>query len=666
MTDAPGTGRAASSMYPLWVLSLDWELRRGRQVVLHGEVNDRFWLDGIPVSFRELLTDYLLTAGAEVIGWWDPVDGLTFPVDGHRELFGKAMAGHGPASRGAHDADSGDDSPEDPGLDDPIPEPGRPGAPGRPGSDPARISARQERNAASRQRAAAVPDRRLMMIHDVLGAVRRVAAMPELASAFVLQDADAVLRPDDREAPAEYLRLRAAMSEAVVPRAPHGGPPYARNPVLAVTGNVDRFPAWFCAEDPRVRALRVARPDAAERRLWLSMLSAGFNGAQGAADLEPLVGATEGLAAWHLDALARTSVIRNVPARKVTKLLDAYHFNVRSNPWTQLDAEMVGKSGERLGKRVIGQDAAVNAVAQALQTAYAGVDFGSSGASRPRGVFFFVGPTGVGKTELAKAVAELVFGDESALARFDMSEYAQEHAAERLAGAPPGFVGYEQGGELTRRVQEQPFSVLLFDEIEKANKAVLDKFLQILEDGRLTDGRGETANFSQSLIIFTSNMGTAALPQLIAAAPSGARVGYDQIERHFRRAVEKTFREDIERPEIYGRLQPGVVVFDMLRPQHVAEITRRLIGQLTESVQERHGVSLKVDTDAVLAWVEGEMKDPEKLSLGGRQIRNEMEAVRAAYVRYYVTDQPAAGSVVRLGVDPAGGFTVASVAAGDA
>ena len=162
-------------------------------------------------------------------------------------------------------------------------------------------------------------------------------------------------------------------------------------------------------------------------------------------------------------------------------------------------------------------------------------------------------------------------------------------------------------------------------------------------------------------------MGTAALPQLIAAAPSGARVGYDQIEQAISGAPwRRRSARTIERPEIYGRLQPGVVVFDMLRPQHVAEITRRLIGQLTESVQERHGVCLEVDTDAVLAWVEGEMKDPEKLSLGGRQIRNEMEAVRAAYVRYYVTDQPAAGAVVRLGVDPAGGFTVAAVAAGDA
>ena len=198
--------------------------------------------------------------------------------------------------------------------------------------------------------------------------------------------------------------------------------------------------------------------------------------------------------------------------------------------------------------------------------------------------------------------------------------------------------------------------MLLFDEIEKANAAVLEQVLQILEDGRLTDGRGETANFSQSLIIFTSNTGASGLADLLAAAPPGAPVRYEEIQRHFKKEVKEAF-DNIRRPEIYGRLEPGVVVFDMLRAQHVAGITTRLIDLLAESVHERHGVSLVVDRDAVLAWVEERMKDPKKLAFGGRQIRNEMEHVRAAYDE--LRDRPAtARSEVQLTVDLPGTFTV--------
>ena len=127
--------------------------------------------------------------------------------------------------------------------------------------------------------------------------------------------------------------------------------------------------------------------------------------------------------------------------------------------------------------------------------------------NRPRGVLFFAGPTGVGKTELAKTLTQLVFGDERAYIRFDMSEFAEEHTGARLLGAPPGYIGYDAGGELTNAVREKPFSVVLFDEIEKAHPRILDKFLQILEDGRLTDGRGETAYFSEAILVFTSNLG---------------------------------------------------------------------------------------------------------------------------------------------------------------
>jgi ATP-dependent Clp protease ATP-binding subunit ClpB len=651
--EQPAPGRAAHELMPLWTVSLGWELRRGRQVILHGEVNDRYWLDGQPASFRDVLTACLLARGTDIVGWWDPVDGLVFPEPRHQERFDQVRDGAGAAP------DQGSPPPHATGVPSGQAEVGP--APAGPqagvaedGEAPRPTSRRAARDAASQRVITPTAPARLIGIRDVLGPVRQVVSSPRAHSAFVLQDIDVALPGDNPDSPLAYLRLRAAMDEAVVPHAARGKPPYARNAVILVTGSLSRLPPWFYQEDPRIEPLRIARPDTAERRLWLSLLRGDFNGQ---VDIEPLVGATDGLAGWHVDALARTSVIRNVPARNVTKLLDAYRFNVRTSPWTQLDANMVRNSGAMLARRVVGQDRAVEAVVGALQAAYVGVDFGSSGAARPRGVFFFVGPTGVGKTELAKAVAALIFGDESAYARFDMSEYQQEHAAERLAGAPPGFIGFEQGGELTRRVQERPFSVLLFDEIEKAHPAVLDKFLQILEDGRLTDGRGQTAYFSQSLIIFTSNTGAAGLSKLMEEVPAG-EVPYEALEQHFLDAVKAAF-DEIRRPEIFGRVQPGVVVFDMLRPQHIAAITDRLTDQLVESVRERQRAELIVDRAAVQAWMTTQMAGQSKLRYGGRQIRNEMEALKLAVVRYFVDVDAPAGTTARLTVSPDGEVTVA-------
>ncbi|MFE2941443.1 AAA family ATPase [Streptomyces sp. NPDC059255] len=664
-TAREGEPAAADGMMPLWAVSLGWELRRGRQVILNGQIRDRWWFEDRPASFRQVVAGTLETRGAEVVGWWDPVAGLTFPLRGHAERFDRLNSGP-PAADGARGATTPPVTPPDGsrGTTAPAAPPDAPsglsgghrGVTPDPADGPGDQAPRtaHSRRGDERQRgrdrllAPRTPGRP-RTFDDVVATVHRLVASPDAATAFVFEDVDHHFPPGRPDADLGYLRLRAAMTDAVSPHTATGPVPHARNAVLCAVGDVGRLPGWFHLEDPRIAALHIGPPDPSERRLWLTWLRRHFNGDQDAsrADLEGLVGATDGMAGWDIEALARTSWLRKVPLGKPDKLLEQHRLNVSVDPWTQLDRETVAGAAGVLGARVVGQSTAVDAVASALQAAFVGVDFGNSGTARPRGAFFFVGPTGVGKTELAKSVAELMFGDQGAYARFDMSEYQQEHAAERLAGAPPGYIGYEQGGELTRRVQERPFSVLLFDEIEKAHPKVLDKFLQILEDGRLTDGRGQTAYFSQCLIIFTSNTGAEAVQDLLSERDD--ELPYAALEAHFTRAVEEKFRQ-IGRPEIYGRLKPGVVVFDMLRREHIVRIADRLLGQLSESVRERHRVELVHDTDTLHPWITERMSDPEHQAYGGRQIRNELERVRAAVVHHLLEYRPVPGTRIRAGV----------------
>merc|ERR1711969_366562 len=204
---------------------------------------------------------------------------------------------------------------------------------------------------------------------------------------------------------------------------------------------------------------------------------------------------------------------------------------------------------QKLHRRVIGQDSAVTAVSNSVRRARAGLQ----DPGRPLGSFIFLGPTGVGKTELTKALAEFLFDDETAMVRIDMSEYMEKHAVARLIGAPPGYVGYEEGGALTEAVRRRPYQVILFDEIEKAHPDVFNVLLQVLDDGRLTDGQGRTVDFKRTLIILTSNLGSQALSHLPEEADSSAakRDVMDAVRAHFR-------------PEFLNRLDE-TIIFDRLK-----------------------------------------------------------------------------------------------------
>ena len=230
---------------------------------------------------------------------------------------------------------------------------------------------------------------------------------------------------------------------------------------------------------------------------------------------------------------------------------------------------------EELHRRVIGQDEAVKAVAEAVVRARSGL----KDPNRPIGSFIFLGPTGVGKTELGRALAEFLFDDERAMVRLDMTEYQEKHTVARLIGAPPGYVGYEEGGQLTEAVRRRPFSVVLFDEIEKAHHDAFNVLLQILDDGRLTDGKGRTVDFRNTILILTSNTGSHRILE-----HRGAFDGEDYA--HMKRAVMEELQRQF-RPEFLNRVDE-TIVFHSLTTDHLKAIVEIQLGRLRQRLQDRH------------------------------------------------------------------------------
>jgi len=243
---------------------------------------------------------------------------------------------------------------------------------------------------------------------------------------------------------------------------------------------------------------------------------------------------------------------------------------------------------EELHKRVIGQDDAVVAVAEAIRRARAGL----KDPKRPIASFLFLGPTGVGKTELSKALAELLFGEEDALIRLDMSEFKEEHTVSKLIGAPPGYVGYEEGGKLTEAVRRKPYSVILLDEIEKAHPRVFDLFLQVLDDGRLTDSHGRTVDFRNTVIIMTSNIGSTYLLTLPLEGDS------EEIKKEFEKAKEKVLGElkHFFRPEFLNRID-DIIVFKPLTMEQLIQIVDLLLDDLNKRLKDK-GIKVELTLEA--------------------------------------------------------------------
>ncbi|MCR1898714.1 ATP-dependent Clp protease ATP-binding subunit [Irregularibacter muris] len=269
---------------------------------------------------------------------------------------------------------------------------------------------------------------------------------------------------------------------------------------------------------------------------------------------------------------------------------------------------------EELHRRVIGQDEAVNAVSKAIRRARVGL----KDPNRPIGSFIFLGPTGVGKTELSKALAEVMFGDENAMIRIDMSEYMEKHTVSRLIGSPPGYVGYEEGGQLTEKVRRKPYSVVLMDEIEKAHPDVFNILLQILEDGRLTDGKGRTVDFKNTVVIMTSNVGAHTIRRQkslgFATAQNEKDRGYEKMKGNVMEELRKTFR-----PEFLNRLDE-IIVFHQLEDHHLKEIISILLERLAQRLKDLNiYVEFTDNTKEFLA------KEGFDLTYGARPLRRAIQ-----------------------------------------
>ena len=289
------------------------------------------------------------------------------------------------------------------------------------------------------------------------------------------------------------------------------------NPVLWLVNRGQDLPSWLALDSTRVAVLTIGLArlrDALRRRAAprqpLRRATTKARRRRTTKFARDFAQMTDGLPLVALADIAQLADRQGIGFRDVDDAVQCYKVGVTENPWKKdYLRERIADALPFIEERVRGQRPAVTKTIDILMRSVMGLTGAQARASgnRPRGVLFFAGPTGVGKTELAKTLTQLIFGDERAYIRFDMSEFAEEHTGARLLGAPPGYIGYDAGGELTNAVREKPFSVVLFDEIEKAHPRILDKFLQILEDGRLTDGRGETAYFSEAILVFTSNLG---------------------------------------------------------------------------------------------------------------------------------------------------------------
>ena len=399
------------------------------------------------------------------------------------------------------------------------------------------------------------------------------------------------------------------------------------NTLILVVEKFNDLPSWFYYNNPNVRTITIPNPD---KNIRLDFIEMNYK-----EELESnlkikgkFIDNTEGLKNIELKEL-KNLYERHKKKDENYSLLDAltmYKYGIKENMWESIDDEAVNNLENSLKDRVKGQDKAIKKVSSVIKRAVTGMSGlqHSSTGNKPKGILFFAGPTGTGKTELTKALAEVLFGDENNCIRFDMSEYSESHSDQKLFGAPPGYVGYEAGGQLTNAIKERPFSILLFDEIEKAHPSIMDKFLQILEDGRMTDGQGNTVYFSEALIIFTSNLGIT--KKIIDSSGNERREmlvsideSYEDMENKVINGIKAHFK-----PEVVNRIENNIVVFDFIRDEVSQLIVKSQIKKINENIEKIKKIKIVISPE-ILEYYYKLAKEKNILEMGGRGIGNMIE-----------------------------------------